>query len=296
MTFLWYHLASVDFSQWQKMGSSLANHPTLIATAIVMMPINWLLESRKWRLLNFNFLSLRRTDSLKAVLAGTYLSLFTPNRIGDMAGRVFLTPPPARKKAATASFYGSVAQLTITVLLGSIASFWIYAEIEGVEPFTAVLLIATIITATIAYFNLEKISKRLFSILPARWNMEKHFHTSFEQSVAAKTLLLSFLRYAVFATQFVILLKAFGIELSLLQFYSGIAVIYLVSAVVPTALLGELGIRESVAIFVFGFWTNEPAGIFAATFALWIINLVVPAVVGGYFFNSSPHRLIRVRS
>ena len=63
---------------------------------------------------------------------------------------------------------------------------------------------------------------------------------------------------------------------------------------IPTIAITELGIRGSVALFLIGIYFGNPLdmpdhinlGIVAASTALWIINLALPALTGTIFvFN-----------
>ena len=65
----------------------------LVITAILMMPLCWLVESVKWRVLMRPALLLSIPQALKAVLGGVAISLFTPNRIGEYGGRILFVPP-----------------------------------------------------------------------------------------------------------------------------------------------------------------------------------------------------------
>src|SRR5688500_12741182 len=58
-----------------------------LAAVILLMPVNWLLETWKWH----SYLSVHArvnfARAFKAVTGGIPLSLFTPNRIGEYGGR-----------------------------------------------------------------------------------------------------------------------------------------------------------------------------------------------------------------
>ena len=60
------------------------------------------------------------------------------------------------------------------------------------------------------------------------------------------------------------------------------ALTFLSMSIIPTIALTELGVRGSVAIY-FGYISSNTIGILTASFALWIINLVVPAILGVLF-------------
>jgi hypothetical protein len=61
------------------------------------------------------------------------------------------------------------------------------------------------------------------------------------------------------------------------------ALTFLSMSIIPTIALTEIGVRGSVAIYFFGFLSENVVGIMTASFALWIINLVVPAILGVFF-------------
>jgi hypothetical protein len=70
-----------------------------------------------------------------------------------------------------------------------------------------------------------------------------------------------------------------------------IPVIFFLISMVPTVTLAELGIRGAVSVFVIshyfertGVLTDETAaGIFVASTFIWLINLVIPALLGTFF-------------
>ena len=95
-----------------------------------------------------------------------------------------------------------------------------------------------------------------------------------------RTLFISILRYVVFSTQFALLIKMLIPELSFLEVFVGISLMYLFTTLIPTSVLGEVGIRGSVAIAIFQFYTAEVSIIFQISIVIWFINIVVPTLAG----------------
>ena len=64
--------------------------------------------------------------------------------------------------------------------------------------------------------------------------------------------------------------------------YAGIATIYLLQTIVPLPAIAGLLVRGSLAVFVWSsFGANEISSL-AASFVLWIINLILPALIGTF--------------
>ena len=104
-------------------------------------------------------------------------------------------------------------------------------------------------------------------------------------------MMLSFARYLVFSSQFYMLLGLFDVRIPYFNALVLIALIYFIMAIIPTIALTELGIRGSVALYIFGLYfgqiipgsVDHAVGIFAASTVLWIINIGIPSVIGTAF-------------
>lgn len=93
-------------------------------------------------------------------------------------------------------------------------------------------------------------------------------------------LSLSILRFTVYTVQYLILLKWMNIDMPFLSGFCMAALFFWMMAIIPSISLAELGIRGQVSIFLFQTFTNNKIGILVATICLWIINLILPAIVG----------------
>jgi hypothetical protein len=95
-----------------------------------------------------------------------------------------------------------------------------------------------------------------------------------------KIFLFSVFRYIVFTMQFVILLKLMGVELHFPFLFGLVTIVYLVLAFFPSIFFTELPVRGSVALYVIGQYTSQHLSILCASFTIWLINLVIPAIIG----------------
>ncbi len=84
------------------------------------------------------------------------------------------------------------------------------------------------------------------------------------------------LRYAIFSTQFVILLVAFGFNGSLIEAYSGVFLLYVIQSYIPGSFLSELGVREVLSVLFFASFFENPLGAPLAAFCLWVLNIGLP--------------------
>ncbi len=66
-----------------------------------------------------------------------------------------------------------------------------------------------------------------------------------------------------------------------LQVFMGVSVMFVVMAIVPSlTFLTDLGFRWEAGIQIFRVFTLNTAGILAVSLGIWLINLIIPALIG----------------
>lgn len=273
------------------------------------MPINWSLEALKWKLLLKNKEKISFIVAIKAVLSGASISAVSPNRIGDYFGRIFVLKNTKFWEGVFITLIGSYAQTITTLIFGGIALFWFIApSLLSAENIDSIKLIYfqyayfTFLSILIVlYFRISIIVK----LVPQKWiKIHKYVNVfiKFKFKQLSIALLISILRYVVFSLQFYILLLAVGINV--INLVDGLLItsaIFLINTIRPSIALLEVGIRGSVAIFVLGlFFANKQYSLqldsaaLLASSILWLINIILPAIIGLFFIKDL--RFFKIKS
>lgn len=282
--------------------STTKDHLILLFFSFILMPFNWLTESIKWKYLIRNIEKIKLSDSIQAVFAGTAISIFTPNRIGDYLGRIFILKKGDRLDGTVATITGNLSQLLITILMGSVALMYfsdaIITDFLQWKPMwiaiSSILVIIIDLFLIIIFFRFPSIEKGLnksFEIY--KYPIIKHLNILAEYRIdeLVKVLSLSLLRYIIYSTQFYLLLRAFQIDLSILDGMMVVFLIFFGITIIPSIAVAELGVRALITLFVFqliGQYSQAEFefGLVAATSTLWLINIALAALIGGVFvFN-----------
>ena len=283
---LYYQLfIKTDFEQAREVFFHRLNFRSLpyLLLCMALMPVNLGTETLKWHRLIRKFYPIRFIKSYKSVITGIALSIFTPKRLGEYGGRVLLLQKH-RPDAVGALFVSNLSQSIANLIIGvlSILLFTILftKEVEHLHLITGIA-IAFIITLTIIYFSFPMLSKHLI-----KWKIFRSKFVSFQQIKKNSTsdlvwlLCLSVLKYCIFILQFVLIIKAFGIQIDI---FSGIicaSCVFFIKTMLPVPASVELAARGSIAIFFFSVLTNNHIGILVASVLLWVVNLAIPALVG----------------
>lgn len=275
---------------------------TLLAIVGFLMILNWGMESAKWRLLVRPIEEIGLLKSYKAVLTGVSVSLFTPNRTGDYLGRVFILEKGNHIEGILATIIGSFAQIVVTLGLGLFAFLGfadryirISPQLQGYFISALIFLLPIAVFLTLLfYFRIGLLTGVVKRFIPGKWARFSAYGEVFSRYSSRQllsVLLLSFIRYAIYSMQFIILLRLFGVSLPPAEAMILIPVIYLVMTLVPSVALVDLGVRGSVSLYVIGmyFSRHDPGipysdlAILAASAMIWLINLVIPAILGTFF-------------
>ncbi len=277
----------------------------LLIITLILLPLNILLESIKWKYLIDKLETISLFNSIKGVLAGISVSMIMPNRVGDYLGRVFILKKADRLQAVLSTILGSLAQLLTTLNFGLIALIFYYPEYiniyDGLDIWLYIgfilMVIIVIFVMIFAYLNFSFFSiviKQISGKYYTKIEKYSQVFSWYSQKELLNVLALSIIRYVVFSLQFYLLLRFFGINTNYFTSLMLIAVIYILMTIIPTIALTEIGVRGSVSLFVFqhhfeklGLWNSEIAiGVVSASSILWLINLIFPAIVGTIFVFS----------
>ncbi|WP_346317463.1 lysylphosphatidylglycerol synthase domain-containing protein [Chitinophaga sp. YIM B06452] len=278
---------------WAHMKETVLEKGWLMLMLVVaLMFANWGLEARKWQLLVKPLEEVPFARAFGAILSGVSLSVNTPNRIGEYGGRILYLRNPNKLKAIAATIVGSFSQLIITIVFGMVGFIYYinqyeltgrstYFAPEVAEKLLLSILIVICALGLILYFRL-RIIVTLVDKIPWLRKIKVFIQiiARYSPKELEKLLLLSAVRYLVFSAQYLILLYALGVSFVWWQGFFMINVIYIVMAVLPTIAIAEIGLRGSVSLHFLGLLSGNTAGILAATVAIWLINLVLPAAIG----------------
>ena len=287
---LYYQLFQNEnlWGAWSEYKNNVSTDATLLTVIVfILMFINWSVEAVRWNSLLRKVEYVSFTDALQATFSGITFALFTPNRVGEYAGRVLFINTVSRWRILIVTTIGIYAQLLSTILFGTVGLAYVML-MSGIlnstfyiEWTVIILLIISAILLFILYFNIRLIENLLerFSFLnKLKIYLKVLLHYSSKELF--KVLSLSMLRYIVFTIQYLLLLKIFNIQIPLLEGSALIATIFLVQTIIPSIAIAEVGIRGNVALFFLTPYSSNQLGIVSAAWGLWLINLVIPAVIG----------------
>jgi hypothetical protein len=260
---------------------------------LALMPLNWGIEARKWQLALRPVVKIPYRTAFRAIFTGTTMASFTPNRMGEYLGRILYVEEDKRLSSISLTLVCSVAQLLVTLIFGFGGTLYLRQHLHGQslagrqvpELWLNILLgivTALLLSLTFIYFRLSRLVGILGRLrVAAKVLRAIKVLAGCDATVLLRILSLSFFRYLVFMIQYILIFPVFGVLLGPGQAWAGMSVVFLVMAVVPTfTFLTELGLRWEANIQVLELLGAGAVGIFAASLAIWLINLIIPALIG----------------
>jgi hypothetical protein len=257
-----------------------------IIVVVLLMPINWLLETLKWRSIVDPIQKINFIKSVKSIFAGILLSLFTPNRIGELGGRLLYIKKENRSTVLYLNSICSISQLMITVLIGIWSILYLKDFLTDWIDMEESILIVIDSTFTIlillVYFSSKQLGK-LFDFFSKK--KEEKSNKRVNKRIRFRLLTLSLARYAVFCIQFYLVIQIFESTITIQLSTAAIALVFFLTAVVPTGFISDLPVRTSIAFIIFEFIGFNGVSGLSASILLWIINLILPALISLYFLR-----------
>ncbi len=266
----------------------ISSNYTIIGLVLLMVPVNWALEAKKWQVLVYPVTPISFKNAFVGILSGLAVGLFLPAQLGDAVGRVGSLKSDRRLEAIGAAFISSGIQFYVSILGGALS--WVILEKKIALTDNTKMLIKSSLFFLLFIGIVFIFSRKMI----ARINVESGYLTKFKSYITIisnysnKELSIAFLfgnlRYLVFLTQFVLILSLFQFKIETIVLACCVGIIFLAKTVIPMLnLLGDLGLREFTALFIFQAFSLPSEKIIAATLFIWIINVMGPLVAGLYF-------------
>ena len=271
--------------------SFTTSHSIYLVLVFLLLPLNWGLEALKWKESVDTVYPIRFLQAYKAVLSGVSFSVTMPNRIGEYLGRVVYLPDGNRLKTISISLVGSISQLLVTLYMGTIGfmvlrGYLVQAGLISTVLYRFVLagLIFLVLILTLFYFQVSTVER----FMERWWKNNKYLYLiqslrAFDAGLLGRLLLFSFLRYGVFLTQYVLLFQLFEVHVPLSLEVPVMGLIFLTLAIIPSIALVEVVLRGEVSLALMGLFSTNSLGIGLTSITIWLINLIVPAIIGGLF-------------
>ena len=276
---------------WLNIKSSFTDTRVLnFILVFVLMFVNWSLEALKWKISVQGVQPVSFFRSLKAIFSGVSFSVTTPNRTGEYLGRVLYMDDGNRLKVISLTILGSISQLLVTIFFGllgllilrpDITNMHLSSWMEWIKDLGIIGASLAFVVLTVFYFRIGWLVKWIDKIPAIKkyiWLINELEKTDTTQLM--RLLSISMLRYFVFATQYFLLFRFFGVEVNWWQGFWATAIVFFVMAITPTIELFEVVKKMYITKEIFAIFTVNTLGIVFVTTTIWFINLVIPATMG----------------
>ena len=245
--------------------------PWLLVITAGLTVVGVFLQSFKWGIfLNYCQPVCNFWKAVDSILLGMALGLFTPGRLGEI-GRGLAFPS---NRAVTGIFAG-IDRLT-SVFCGLILSIFCIYHSDLLKMELVLIGCIFFIVIWVCFFFLRK-------GLGERYSIFRKFRTQSE-SITTKELFFIFLYSMmfnfIFCFQFFLLVGAhyeWDLNIFLL-----IPIIYTIKSFLPIS-IGDLGVREGVAVLLFSQCGLDPEPAFNASLGIFMLNVLIPAICGWFW-------------
>ncbi|MCD0486811.1 lysylphosphatidylglycerol synthase domain-containing protein [Pedobacter sp. MC2016-14] len=254
----------------------------------LLMLVNWGIEAIKWKRLLKSIEKISLWKAIESVFCGLTWAVFTPNRLGEYGGRVFFLSPKRRIIGVVAMAVGNIGQMVLTNVFGSIALcifLYKYSPLEkGLLLAICALSLIFCLFFIIFYFNIRWLNGILLSMRFTR-KYKKFYQVLARYKKAELLHILSYCaaRYLVFSTQYFVMFYWLIPGLHYADIIMTVCILFFIQSALPSLDLFDIGIRSVTALYFFKYLTSHNTAVVACIASIWLINIIIPAILGSYF-------------
>ena len=243
-----------------------------IVFILLLSFLNRFFEILKWQNLVSYIHKITVFDATKQVLGALTAGLFTPNGIGEYAGKALFFEKFQAKNIVFLNLICNGIQLILSVIFGIFGLLYL-----GYSKWV-VFLLAVLLGFLVLGFGLKKVKIKGYSITDLIFKINE-----IPKSIHQKNNYLAVCRYLIFSHQYYFLFMAFDVQLPYFTLMATISTVYFLASSLPTFQFLDFAVKGSVAVYFFGlFGVNEWIVIFISTL-MWFLNVVLPVLIGSYF-------------
>lgn len=261
----------------------------LLLIVLVLTPINWAFEALKWQKLASKIENITFWEAYRGVLVGLAFSIATPMMLGDYAGKILMLKSDKRLQSIGAILLGNGMQLYVSLLFGAISYVFFIIWSQPTPVFLHLTIVFILILALfiglLLSFQFQKVDNlstknKILEYILKYISILKYYNLKELRNV----FFIASARYIVFTIQFLIVLKIFGVNLSISILLAGIGIIFLAKTLGSVLnFLGDLSIRELTSVYYFSYFEVNTSLIASATLMIWLINVLLPIIAGSLF-------------
>ncbi|MBP6759945.1 MAG: hypothetical protein KA133_11895 [Flavobacterium sp.] len=272
--FIYNQLANNDKLDWEKFIILFQKNQSVTGISFILLlsVLNRFFEILKWQNLVSCLHKISLPEATKQVLGALTAGLFTPNGVGEYAGKALFFEKSKAKKVIFLNLICNGIQMILSVGFGLIG-LWVL----GYRLWVLGILVFSIFFILFS-FLLKEIKIKGYSI-------EKLIHKINEipKAIHQKNIFLGICRYLVFSHQYYFLFLAFDVDLPYFIMMASIASVYFLASSLPTFQFLDFAVKGSVAVYFFGILgVNEWIVVFISTL-MWFLNVVLPVIIGSYY-------------
>lgn len=275
---------------WQYIQSAFSQQNSwwLILT-LVLTGLNWSIEAWKWQVLAHKLEHISFYTALRGVLAGQSLGFVTQANVGDLTGKMGFLQAKNRLNSIGAFLLGSTLQFLVTLFAGTLAyTYFLYRmpETPSLGHWIALVLLWLSNLATFFLLTLRDRAAPLLENIKWLASSARFFRVleSYSSTDVGQVTALAAFRFTTYSIQFLLVLYGFGVELPLVDQLTVVWLLFLTKSVIPAfSFLSDLGIRTFSTLYFFSFYQVNPALVTSASLTIWVINIVLPVLVGILF-------------
>lgn len=239
---------------------------------------NRFIEILKWQNLASLIQPISVGQATKQVLSALTLGIFTPNGIGEYAGKALYFAKKDTGRVIFLNMLCNGVQVIYAILFGLLGLTILNYTHQFIPPYYLWILYGIALTILLLLFSLRHLSIKGYSmhtVIQMLQEIPKNKHR--------KNLFLALLRYASFTHQYVILYYLFGVDIPYFDLLCAVSAIYLLASSLPNFQFLEFAVKGSIAMFIFtALDVNQWVVALVATL-IWLLNIVLPISIGSYF-------------
>jgi hypothetical protein len=255
----------------------------LLLVCIVLIPVNWGIESFKWQLITKSTEPVSLSTAMQSVYSGVCVGNLAPGRATEFLAKIVFFKTENRPAVTILHFLNGMIQLSVTVLIGIICLFMKLdlSAVLGQKAFWALIIFSAVLLLSfvIIFFNFKMISARILQKFKSSIQLNEG-SLSLKKKIVLQLVVWSLIRYVVFSSQLILLIKLFYSGNFNSEIFAAIGLYFFLTTALPMISFIEAVVRSAIAILVFEGLNISEIALICVAVMLWLLNIVIPSIVG----------------